>query len=258
MTWAFEQQVFSSPQKFVLVALANFANEENYAYPSVATICGITMQKDETVRSALVALAEQGFIEDTGKRYGHTQQVKVWKLNLKTPEMGGLKDTPKDSPKTPPKLPPKTPEKGEQSLEPINHELGTGEEKNSPPKSNSEAEAKPTPVPPPPSQDSHAELVAYLKANYTWVDVDAEIVKMREWLSRPVNKHRHFTRKFAIRWINKIERPIAFSEPPKEEAKWHGVYTVTKGPRREHYPHLSDDDFKDIMRGWTEWREKNS
>ncbi|MDE2096154.1 MAG: helix-turn-helix domain-containing protein [Patescibacteria group bacterium] len=80
LSWSFEREVFSSSQKFVLVALANFASETGKSYPSIETICRITEQNEKTVRKALDSLREKGFIRDTGKRTGHTQQIKVWEF----------------------------------------------------------------------------------------------------------------------------------------------------------------------------------
>lgn len=130
LQWAFDQPVFSSTQKFVLVALANFANETGKAYPSVATICEITCQNDKTVRKALASLAGAGLIEDTGMKFGSTQQVKVWQLPPpaweRSPKMGIFKATQKrgssrrkGTPEDPPKVPTKIPNLGERSLEPV-------------------------------------------------------------------------------------------------------------------------------------------
>lgn len=233
LTWAIEQKVYSSPQKFVLVALANFANEENHAYPSVSTICGITMQKDETVRSALAALAEQGFISDTGQRYGHTQQVKVWQLNVKTAENGGLEAPPKDSPKDPPKTPPKTPEKGEQSFEPVNRK----------------------PVKPKPEKLSDEDFLKSLKELYKWINVDCEIDRMKAWLlTRP---GRQLSRKFIVNWLNRIEKPLGFSETPAKPTgtpilKKH-IYTFTPEtpPTRE----MCGGDWEMYYSDWKRWKD---
>lgn len=120
LDWAFEKEVFSSSQKFVLVALANYASDTGKAYPQVATICSLTQLHDETVRSALAKLVESGIIKDSGLRAGPTQQVKVYQLPdeacKKTPENRGLK---KDKARRRPgEDPAKTPEKPGQSLEP--------------------------------------------------------------------------------------------------------------------------------------------
>ena len=81
VVWALEnEEVFSSSQKFVLVALANYASEEGKSYPAVATICRMTKQSDDTVRRCLEQLSADRLIIDTGKKFGPTQQVRVWQL----------------------------------------------------------------------------------------------------------------------------------------------------------------------------------
>jgi hypothetical protein len=125
--WAFDQEVFSSPQKFVLVAVSNFANDTGKTYPAAATIADITQQNVKTVRRALAKLVAQGFLEDTGKRYGDTQQVKVYQLPKEAweryPKKGSLamKDTQEESAKIPKKSPRRYPNQGSDpmNLEPV-------------------------------------------------------------------------------------------------------------------------------------------
>ena len=123
LSWSFKQEALTSSQKFVLVALANFASETLLAYPSVETICKITRQKDETVRNALKDLLADGLIVDTGKRVGDTQRIRVFRLvipELNTPVLGGVKEG-----NTPPNTPPNTPLNGVFT----NRNLGTLEPK---------------------------------------------------------------------------------------------------------------------------------
>lgn len=61
-TWAYSQTVNTSSAKFVLVALANFADEQGYCYPKQATLAKMTAQGISTVRRALLKLEEAGFI----------------------------------------------------------------------------------------------------------------------------------------------------------------------------------------------------
>ena len=79
---AFRSDVSRSSSKFVLVALADYANEDGEAYPSVETLCNKTALNRKTVLAALRLLFEGGFICDTGRRRGSTGQVKVYKLSL--------------------------------------------------------------------------------------------------------------------------------------------------------------------------------
>jgi len=57
--------------------------------------------------------------------------------------------------------------------------------------------------------------------------------------------------------FNDNPRPAANqSPPPPTKPLYLNRYNAVTCPKREEWAHLSDDDFKDIMRGWTEWREK--
>jgi hypothetical protein len=84
---AFKADIQKAATKFVLVALADYANEAGEAYPTVETITAKTSLNRKTIISALKELSLLGFITDTGMVRGKTGQVKVWKLQLKaTPE----------------------------------------------------------------------------------------------------------------------------------------------------------------------------
>jgi hypothetical protein len=59
IAWAFDQDLKSGP-KFVLVALANYADEDGYCYPSQERIAADTGQGESTVRAHLKLLEEGG------------------------------------------------------------------------------------------------------------------------------------------------------------------------------------------------------
>ena len=71
---AFKAGIQKAATKFVLVALADYANEAGEAYPTIETITAKTSLNRKTIISALT---------DTGMVRGKTGQVKVWKLQLK-------------------------------------------------------------------------------------------------------------------------------------------------------------------------------
>lgn len=81
LNWAFEQQVGPSSTKFILVCMANYANESFEAYPSIATICRLTSLDRKTVITGLARLVRRGFIADTGRRVGATRTIPVYKFN---------------------------------------------------------------------------------------------------------------------------------------------------------------------------------
>jgi hypothetical protein len=63
LTWAFKQEITPAGLKFVLVALANYASEDGYCYPSQKTLGRLTGQTDRSVRTHLVLLETLGLIQ---------------------------------------------------------------------------------------------------------------------------------------------------------------------------------------------------
>jgi len=61
--WALKQNVSSSGAKFVLVALANYADEEGRCWPSQKQLAADTCQGERTVRRHLDTLEREGFIK---------------------------------------------------------------------------------------------------------------------------------------------------------------------------------------------------
>ncbi len=80
ISWAFRQAVTSSSAKFVLVAMANLANNEMECYPSTVYLCNVTGQDRKTVLKNIGILRENGYIVDTGRRIGRTKQIVVWRF----------------------------------------------------------------------------------------------------------------------------------------------------------------------------------
>lgn len=68
LTWAFAQNVGSSGAKFVLVALADKADEMHSCWPSQATLARMTDQGERTVRRHLADLEEAGFVTRSMQR----------------------------------------------------------------------------------------------------------------------------------------------------------------------------------------------
>lgn len=81
---AFKADIQKSSVKFVLVALADYANEVGEAYPTIETIASKTALNRKTIIASLKELSLHGLIVDTGLTRGKTGQVKVWKLQLKS------------------------------------------------------------------------------------------------------------------------------------------------------------------------------
>lgn len=105
LAWAIKQKLPRSAAKFVLVMLANYANEHGYAYPSIERLSQDTDQNRKTVIASLQALKKAKLITDTGKRIGATKQVVIYKLavpkNETVPKTELLETVPKTDGKSP-------------------------------------------------------------------------------------------------------------------------------------------------------------
>lgn len=88
-TWAYEQDVQPCGRKFVLVALANFADEDGFCYPSQERLAEMTGQDVRSVRRHLASLDKEGVIKRRGRRSktgqrtsdGYTLQAPTSRLN---------------------------------------------------------------------------------------------------------------------------------------------------------------------------------
>lgn len=95
LSHVFSLEISKSSHKFVLVALANYADNETLeAYPCIVELCEATSLNRKTVLAAISALRDENLIIDTGKRRGSTKSVTVYKINLeavpKTEPLEGL------------------------------------------------------------------------------------------------------------------------------------------------------------------------
>lgn len=95
LRWAGRQTTGSMAAKAVLMALADFANDNGEAWPSTAAIAERAEMNVKTVITMLARLERKGLIADTGKRVGRTAQVKRWVLG---PGLEGANDDDDDTP----------------------------------------------------------------------------------------------------------------------------------------------------------------
>jgi len=79
--WALKQDIRPSSCKFVLVAMADRADERHCCFPSTMRLCKDTSLDRKTVLKSLRALVDAGIIQDTGMRRGRTKAVRVWRMN---------------------------------------------------------------------------------------------------------------------------------------------------------------------------------
>lgn len=100
LNWAAPQDAGNMAAKMVLLALANWADDQGRAFPSIAALAAFGNMDAKTVIAALARLEAMSFVSDTGERRGRTRQIKVYALNLerqpdhsKAPESGTLPKT---------------------------------------------------------------------------------------------------------------------------------------------------------------------
>ena len=87
VNWAFHTEVAPPVHKLVLVALANFADDEDLAWPHVETLAGMASVSTRTVQRALKALEVAGLVERSmglaaGARGGLRRTNSVYRLNV--------------------------------------------------------------------------------------------------------------------------------------------------------------------------------
>ena len=85
VNWAFKVSGIRSSEKFLLVCLANYADENGICFPSQKSMSDDTALDRKTVISGLRRLVEARLIRDTGDRRGATRQVTVYQLCQKQP-----------------------------------------------------------------------------------------------------------------------------------------------------------------------------
>ena len=78
--WAMNTCPASAPQKIVLLVLAYLADADGRCSPTIENLEVMTCMNVRTVRKALEALVDQGYVKDTGKRIGLGGNTKIWQM----------------------------------------------------------------------------------------------------------------------------------------------------------------------------------
>lgn len=68
MSWAYRVELLNPGDKFLLVTLANFADEWGVCWPGIDTLVQYTAQSERKVRNGLAALEEAGLIVSVARR----------------------------------------------------------------------------------------------------------------------------------------------------------------------------------------------
>lgn len=104
INWVLKQKLEKSSCKFVLLMIANCADQDGVGWPSAAYISEATCLNIKTVEKAIKYLKDENWIIDTGQKSGKTKQVIKYKINfnrglqpvdnsgsINTPKIGGVK-----------------------------------------------------------------------------------------------------------------------------------------------------------------------
>lgn len=74
--------------KFLLVAMANYADENGICYPSVRRLTEDTEQDRKTILKHIAKLESIHLLEDTNRRCGQTHSVPIYRLLISSPKSG--------------------------------------------------------------------------------------------------------------------------------------------------------------------------
>lgn len=198
--WAFRVQspTLSSADAFVLVALADNADDRGLAYPSIETIARKTKHDRKTVERALHRLENSGFIQDSGQRVGRTKSVKVFRLQWAderteaTPKAGELSDT-KNGVALAPSDPTSYPKNGVSKL-PQKRGIEPSYITKEPKKRN-----------------QLSKFIEFLieDPRFDGLDVEAEVERAVEWYKK---KNRPVTERLLENWLLHAEQPLEEDE----------------------------------------------
>jgi pyocin large subunit-like protein len=82
VSWAMKCRLPKVAEKFLLVCLANYADENGRCYPSIAALEYDTSMNRKTIIAAMKRLVDAGLVMDTGQRVGKTRQIPVYQINM--------------------------------------------------------------------------------------------------------------------------------------------------------------------------------
>lgn len=101
MGWAFKVRTGSNVLKSVLVAVANYADEEGVCWPSQARLARDTELSDRTVREALARLEKMGLMERTRRTnedgYRASDRIRLNPSYRKQPPLGPMDQQERDA-----------------------------------------------------------------------------------------------------------------------------------------------------------------
>lgn len=92
INWSFSVRGIKSSEKLVLVALANHANTNGEAWPSICQLSECTSLDRKTVMKSIGVLVECGLIECVGTVKGETRRVKTYRMNTNLTDVNSTRN----------------------------------------------------------------------------------------------------------------------------------------------------------------------
>lgn len=224
VTWAFEQEDLTSPQKFVLVVLANYSDSEGSAFPSATKIAQQTSLNKETVWKALKALEDKGLIVRESRRRPDGTQTsnRYWVTSGRDSDPGDGEQ--RTESRLPPSRNPVHHDPKEEPSDTTTKSAGVEDIQPSPVKTDPKQERKPSATEPldigilnavqylqaipgwRPSKAHKADelLVRSLMMEFPDVDMEYQLKRAAEVIQKPVQN--------LEKWLRKTWLPKAISE----------------------------------------------
>jgi len=80
------------------------------------------------------------------------------------------------------------------------------------------------------------EFLKSLKDKFTWVDFDKEMVKIDAWFL--ANPGRQKTRRFIVKWISKVEKPMILGNTPPTDPLDRRMWEIEQLRKKENEKHI--------------------
>lgn len=171
----------------VMMALADWANDDGQSFPSVYRLCRKARISEATWKRVKLDLVKNGYLtvdmhQGAGTAFGATN---LFQINLDALEGGS----------------PRAPRGGHH--EPHIRQYEPSTPPVVPPRGTSLRDKKSTDI-------SDDEFFKELKKSpaYSGIDIDVEREKMRLWQLVPRNSRRRITRQFVLNWLGKADLPV--------------------------------------------------
>lgn len=211
MSLVWERAPYTAGSLLVLLALADWANDEGWCWPSIPKIASKTRLERRSIQYIIRQLKKDSVIdieEGRGRGHQHRYRVNVQNLRLLPSLMADETEAENAQP-----IAPLVEIKGAihdtEKAQSVTQKAQSTTEKVQP--------IAPDPLVEPldkpsvdPLETREEKFWRELRTNpaYRHIDLEVECGRMRAWLALPKNKSRKMTPPFVLNWLNKIDPPL--------------------------------------------------